>query len=86
MKQIDKTVSDLCNEVDYWKEQANYYYELYEKEKKENIEHSNERLADAKKGVANALMFALAVREDGNGNLVTPKEDRNQLAKGYETD
>jgi hypothetical protein len=83
MKTVDIKFLDLCDEIDYWKERAEkaekdakYWQEEYSK-------HLNESLASAQKGVANALMFALSVRDDENGNLVINKDDRKMLAENY---
>lgn len=81
MKTIDRTVNSLCAEIDYWKEQAANWKQMYEDEKNENIKQLNERFEESKRGVANAIMFALAVKDDENGNLVIKNEDRKSLAK-----
>lgn len=74
---------DLCDEIDQWKDQANYYKELYEKERIHNIETSKQNLLDTQKGVVNALVFAFSVKDDENGNLVIDKETRKKLAENY---
>lgn len=83
MKTIDLTVSQLCEEIDYWKEQAEYYKKRYEDEILQRSIESKERLLEAQKGVANALMFALNVKDDAYGNLVITKENRKTLAKQF---
>lgn len=77
------TVRDLCEQVDAWKSQAAYWKEQFEQERKERTALLNENLESAKKGVGQALLFALSVREDGNGNLVIPKENRGTLANSH---
>lgn len=80
---LGNTVIDLCNQIDYWKDKAMTYKKLYEDEIKQRSIESNERLEDAKRGVGQALMFALSVKDDQDGNLIINKEDRKLLAKGY---
>lgn len=80
MKTIDRTVSDLCHEIDYLKKEVEYYKALYEQEKQENNRMLNENLESAKKGVANALMFALSVSDNANGDLIISRENRETLA------
>lgn len=80
IKHIDLLVSELCEEVDHYKNEAAYWKEKYEKERAENMKQLDRELEMAKKGVANALMFALAVKDSKNGDLVISKEDRKELA------
>lgn len=44
---------------------------------------AEEHLAAAKRGVANALMFAFSAQDDEHGNLVISKEDRAAIAANY---
>lgn len=81
-KHIDIVVSELCNEIDYWKERAHYFESLYKEERDDSIRQTNERLEEAKKGVGMALMFALSCSDGPNGELVINKENRKDLA-GY---
>lgn len=81
MKAIDITVSNLCEEVDFLRAEVAYWKGMYEQEIRERNEETNQRLIEARKGVANALVFALSVRDDENGNLVIPAKERKQLAK-----
>ena len=78
---IDRTVHHLCIEIDELKEDVSYWKEMYEKERATNIEMVNKGMVDAKKGIANALMFALSISDDADGNLVINKGDRKRLAK-----
>lgn len=78
---IDYQFGKLCDQVDQWKAEAEYWKAQYDEEIQRSIKESNESLIDAKKGVANALMFALSAKDDENGNLVIGKEDRNILAE-----
>ena len=70
MKTADIKFLELCDEIDYWKERAKQAEEDAKYWQEEYSKHLNEGLVSAKKGVANALMFALSVRDDENGNLV----------------
>ena len=79
----DLKFSDLCREIDYWKNIAKEALKDAEYWKGEYMKHLNNSLASAQKGVADALMFALSVTDDENGNLVIPKESRKNLAKRY---
>jgi hypothetical protein len=83
MKTIDIKFADLCDEIDYWKDQADKYKELYERELQERAIASKKSLIEAQEGVANALMFALSVTDDKDGNLVMSKENRKEFAKNY---
>ena len=83
MRTADVKFLQLCNEIDQWKEEANYWKEKYEELQKEYSEHINQNLVSAQKGVANALMFALSVKDDENGNLIIDKESRKELAETW---
>jgi hypothetical protein len=83
MKTVDVKFLQLCNEIDQWKDEANYWKEKYEELNKEYSQHLNQSLASAQKGVANALMFALSVKEDENGNLIINKESRKDLSETW---
>jgi hypothetical protein len=41
MKTVDYKFHELCAEIDYWKEQAEYYKEQYEKELRVNAERTS---------------------------------------------
>ena len=76
---------DLCSPLAHRQNlsagDSSYWKEMYETERDENNKQLNERLEQSKKGVANALMFALSVSDDENGNLVISKENRKSLAE-----
>lgn len=80
MKTYDILVSDLCEEIDFWKERANHFERLYEEERNHSIQVSNERMKEAKKGVATALMFALSCSDAPDGSLIINRENRKDLA------
>ena len=80
MKTIERKFHEMCDEIDHWKAEAEYWRNEYDNILTENAKRTNEDLEDAKKGVANALMFALSVKDDENGNLVIDKKDRKKLA------
>jgi hypothetical protein len=82
-KTIDYKFSELCDEIDKWKDHAEYWKKKYEEEIQASIKRSNESMDIAKKGVANALMFALSVKDDKHGNMIIEKKDREILAKDY---
>jgi molecular chaperone GrpE (heat shock protein) len=83
MKTIDLKLAELCDEIDFWKAEAKHYKERFENLRNEMIKDSRERLEESQKGIANALMFALSVKDDGDGNLVVSKDDRKKLAKNW---
>ena len=80
---IDIKFHELCDEIDYWKGQAEYYKDLYEKEVMQRNVESKERLLQTQKDVANTLMFALHATDDKDGNLVIDKKSREELAKNW---
>ena len=83
IKTIDVVVSNLCNEIDQWKEETEYWRDKYEKEAERNNKMVNESLESAKNGIANALVFALNVEDNENGDMVIKKENRNKIAKQF---
>ena len=83
MKTFDRTILNLCQEVDYWKEQAETWKQKYEEQFQETMQFYRQQNDEAMKGVANALMFALSVTDNENGDLVISKEDRKLLADQY---
>ena len=80
---VDYKFAELCDEVDKWKDEAEYWKAKYDEEIQASIKQYNESMEMAKKGVANALMFALSVKDDENGNMVIEKEDRKTLAENW---
>lgn len=83
MKSFDKTVSQLCERIDNLEAEVEYWKSKYEDETRQRSIESTQRMKEAQKGVANALMFALSVRDDEQGNLVISKEDRKSLAENW---
>ena len=83
MTTANKTFLQLCEEVDYYKEKAEYFENLYKQERDKYSRQLNDSLEEAKKGVGEALMFMLNVTDDAEGNLVIKKENRKQLADQY---
>jgi len=77
---IDYKFAELCDEIDVLEDRVEYWKSRYNELMAESIKQSNENIDTAKKGVANALMFALSVKDDESGNLVISKEDRKLLA------
>ena len=83
MTTVDIKFYELCDEIDYWKVRtkkaeadAKYWQDEYSR-------HLNESIARSGKEVANALMFALSVKDDKDGNLVIDKKARKELAQYY---
>lgn len=81
VKTIDYKFSELCEEIDRWKDEAQYWKEKYEAERNEFMEHINQSLSSAEQGVANTLLFALSVKDNPDGSLSISKENRKTLAK-----
>jgi len=86
MRTIEKNIYYLCEEIDELKEQVSYWKKMYEEERDANIKQTNERFEETKKGVANALMFALSVKDNADGSLSISKQDRKELSKRYKSE
>jgi hypothetical protein len=82
---FDKTVRSLCSEIDHLNEEVLYWKGKYEEEKKSYNKMLSDSLEESKKGIANALLFAISVEENGNGDLIIPKNKRKALAKRFKT-
>lgn len=82
-KRSDILISDLCEEIDYWKSEANRYKEMFEEERNLRASLINDDIERTNKGVAQALMFALSVKDNEDGSLSISKEDRKTLAENY---
>ncbi len=80
---FDRTVYSLCLEIDELKEEVKFWREKYKNEKKAYDKILNENLQHEKQGVSDALLFALSVQDDKNGNLVIKKEDRQSLKEAW---
>ena len=83
MKTIDYQFSKLCNKIDQWKEEAEYWKAKYEALNKEYNAHLDKSLIESQKGIANAFMFALSVKDDENGNLIIDKNGRKELGENW---
>lgn len=83
MKTIEKNIYQLCSQIDDLKEEVLYWQTKYEEERAMNNKMLTENLASAQKGVAKALMLALSVKDDENGNLIIDKECRKELADSW---
>ena len=83
MKTVDYKFHELCQEIDYWKDQADYYKAKYEEEIQRSVKETNRQLEESKRNVANALMFALTVKDNEDGSLSISPEDRKRLAKNF---
>lgn len=76
---IDLLVSDLCRTIDDLKLEVEYWKEKYENERDDYNKHLNESFETSKKGIANALRFALCTTNDLDGNIKINSEDREYL-------
>jgi hypothetical protein len=81
---FDMTVYSLCDKIDRLEDEVAHWRQKYENEVSERNAEWKERGDEAMKGVANALMFALSVSDDANGNLVISKDNRQNLAENWE--
>lgn len=84
MKTVEIKFYELCDEIDFWKEKAKKAEEEAEYWKAEYSRNLHENMLSAQKGVANALMLALSVQDDENGNLVIDKDSRKDLIDNYQ--
>ena len=82
-KTIDIKFSELCDEIDYWKEQAQHYKKMYEQELQDNIEQTNKSFKQTQKSIGQALMFAMSIKDNEDGSLSISKEDREVLVEMY---
>lgn len=80
---VDYKFAQLCNEVDRWKDEAEYWKSKYDEEIQRSIQQNKESMLIAKKGVANALMFALHAQDNENGDLVISSNSRKKLVENY---
>lgn len=78
-RRADKLVSDLCEEIDIWKAEAEMWKEKYDSLNREYSKYFDESLKASQKGVAEALKFALYSSDDKDGNLVISRENRKQF-------
>lgn len=85
MKTIELTIYELCEEVDELRQEVarwkNKYNDLHRDYCNDMVRHNN----DVMKGVGQALLLAMSVREGENGSLVIPAEERKQLADSFTT-
>jgi len=77
----DLTFMDLCRQVDYWKEQAEYFEQKYKDEVRENNKQMNERLEESRMQLGNALMFAFSVEDKEDGSLSISADKRKILSE-----
>ena len=83
---FDRTVHSLCQEIDDLKFEVEIWKSRFEEERKARMELLGDVESQTKKDLANALLFALSVNDDSDGNLVIPKERREILAERYSDD
>ncbi len=76
-------VINLCDEIDQLREERDYWRDMYKEEQQRGIKELNERFEETKRGVGQALMFALTVQDNPDGSLSISKEDRLILAEQY---
>lgn len=83
MKTIDKTVSNLCSQIDELQEEVNYWQKKYEEEIKERQKEQEERFTQVKTDLANTVAFAMCMQEDKDGSLFISSEDRKDIINNW---
>jgi hypothetical protein len=83
MRTIDIKFSELCDEIDYWKSVAHDAEKKYNELRKEYSKLTYDNLISSQKGVADALMLALSIRDDENGNIIIDKKSRKNIADRF---
>lgn len=73
------TICQLCNDVDYWKNLAQYYQKKCQELHNELTSTINKNYEDTMKSVGQMLTLALNIEEDGNGGLVINPENRQNI-------
>lgn len=83
MKTANKLFLELCEEIDHYKSEAEYWEQKYRDLLSEYTEYTQNHFEQTQKDVGNALMFALSASEGPNGELLIDKEARKQLAENW---
>ena len=83
MRTIEKEIHRLCDEIDYWKERAEYWEKEFEKERDERVTLLNESIESTRKGIGDALMLAFSIEDKPDGSISISKEQRNNLAERF---
>jgi len=83
MKTIDLKFTELCDEIDYWKDQALKYKQDAEYWQGEYSSHLHESFKSTQRGIGQALMLALSVKDNPDGSLSINKEDRKKIANQF---
>lgn len=85
---IDTLVSDLCEEIDTWKQEAKYWKEKYKESHADHMKLLNENLEYNQIMIGSILSIAFNSSEDENGNLVIDRSGRENIVdhiKGQES-
>ena len=72
---------ELCDEIDYWKAEAERWKMECEDERKARAELLNSDMESAKRGVGMALMLAMSIQDNEDGSISISKENRKELAE-----
>jgi predicted phage tail protein len=80
MKTIERTIYELCEEIDDLRDSVQYWKQKYETERDENISMVNDRLKQSHNGVATALALALCISDNPDGSLSISKENGQVIA------
>ena len=83
MKYIDQKFSEICAEVDYWKEEAKYWEEKFNSLQKEMDVKLADDLKRSQKGIGQMLSLAFAIKEQPDGSIAISKENRKGLAEVF---
>lgn len=75
MKKAESLFLELCEEIDYWKSEANYYKEQYEKANKDFQEATTRSINHNMDMVGQMLKIALNSEPSDKGLLIRKSED-----------
>lgn len=67
---FNSLVSELCEEVDRWKEEAKYWKEKYEEERLSSTKFMNKTMEDQKKQIGQLLSLSLRAVDTPDGVLI----------------
>lgn len=75
MRTIDTKFSELCDEIDSWKQEAMYWKQKYADLQKEMDNHVNESLKSQQETIGQ--IFSLVFRSEQTEDGILIKQDKN---------
>lgn len=69
MRTVEEEIYRLCDEINYWKERAEYWEKEFEKERAERVNLLNESIESTRKGIGDALMLAFSIENKPDGSI-----------------